>query len=141
MFDILKFKKFSDGRGDLVPIELGEEFQKTYIPFDVKRVYLISAPSKDNNASRGNHAHLDLEQVIMCAHGSFTLDLEDSHGNKESILLSENNLGVHIRKGFIWRKLRNFSPNCVVVVFASNHYNHSDYIRNYDDFKKISNSI
>lgn len=141
MFDILEFKKFSDGRGDLVPIELGEEFKKSYIPFDVKRVYIISAPSKNKKATRGKHAHIDLEQVILCSHGSFVLDLEDANGNKESIFLKENNFGVHIQKGLIWRELKNFSPNCVVIVFASNHYNFSDYIRNYDDFKKKSNSL
>lgn len=141
MFEILKFKKFSDGRGDLLPIELGEEFKKSYIPFDVKRIYLISAPSKDKNAIRGKHAHINLEQVIISVHGSFVLDLEDSMGNKESIFLEDNSYGIYIKKGLIWRELRNFSSNCVVLVFANNHYKQSDYIKNYAEFKKMSRSF
>ena len=140
MYKILKLKKFSDGRGDLIPIEIGEDFKHSYIPFNVKRVYLISAPSKDKNAVRGKHAHLDLEQVLFCVHGSFVLDLEDENGKKESITLKENNIGVHIEKGLIWRELKNFSSNCVVIVFASNHYSEMDYVKNYDEFKRISKS-
>ncbi len=85
---------------------------------------------------RGKHAHIDLEQVIICANGNFRLDLENAYGVKESILLNQNNVGVHIQKGLVWRELKNFSNNCVVFVFASNHYDESDYIRSYDDFKE-----
>lgn len=136
MFEILKFNKFTDGRGDLVPIEFGAEFTKSNIPFEVKRCYFISAPTNDDGAIRGKHAHYNLEQVVLCVHGSFILDLEDGKGNKESITLSEDNEGVHIKKGLVWRELRDFSPNCVVLVFASEHYDESDYIRSYKDFLK-----
>ena len=135
MFEVLNFNKFSDGRGDLIPIELGAKFDKSLIPFDVKRIYFISTINNDREAIRGKHAHIDLEQVIICAHGRFVLDLEDSNGNKESILLKDNNKGIYIKKGLVWRELKSFSPNCVVIVLASNHYNESDYIKNYNDFK------
>lgn len=137
MFEILNFKKYSDGRGDLIPLELGIEFKKSSIPFEVRRIYFISSPKNDQDAIRGKHAHLDLEQVIICAQGSFVLDLEDSNGRKKSISLNKNNIGVYIKKGLVWRELKNFSPNCVVIVLANNHYEENDYIRNYSDFKKI----
>ena len=86
---------------------------------------------------RGKHAHLDLEQVIICAQGSFVLDLEDSNGIKNSIVLNKNNIGVYIKKGLVWRELKDFSKNCVVIVLANNHYKESDYIRKYSDFKKM----
>ena len=135
MFEILEFNKYSDGRGDLIPLELGIEFEKSSIPFEVRRIYFISSPKNDKDSTRGKHAHLDLEQVIICAQGSFVLDLEDSNGRKKSISLKNNNIGVYIEKGLVWRELKNFSPNCVVIVLASNHYNESDYIRNYEEFK------
>lgn len=137
MYKIINFKKFTDGRGSLIPLECGSTYQDADIPFDVKRSYFISAPTNDNDAVRGKHAHKNLQQVIIAAHGSFTLDLEDGKGNKQSIELSDVSSGVYIR-GLIWRELKNFSKDCVILVFASEHYDESDYIRDYDQFLKIS---
>ena len=129
----LNFKKFSDGRGDLVPLEIGKDFPKADIPFDVERCYFISVPTNDDNALRGRHAHKDLEQVIICINGSFTLDLDDGKGNKESINLSHNAEGIYI-KNLIWRELRNFSKECTILVLASKHYNEHDYVKDYREF-------
>ena len=41
--------------------------------------------------------------------------------------------GLHIKSN-IWREFTNFSPDCVVMVLASEHYDESDYIRNYQTF-------
>ena len=35
--------------------------------------------------------------------------------------------------------MKNFTPDCVLVVLASEHYDESDYIRDYDKFLKESN--
>lgn len=35
--------------------------------------------------------------------------------------------------------MKNFSPDCVLVVLASEHYDESDYIRDYDKFLEIKN--
>ena len=137
MFEIINFKKFSDGRGDLIPIELGSNFFYSQIPFDVKRIYYISSPSNEDNAVRGKHAHYNLEQVIICANGSLTIDLEDLKGEKKSLVLKENNEGIYIKKGLVWRELKNFSDNCVIIVLASEHYNRTDYIDNYENFKNL----
>lgn len=137
MFEIINFKKFSDGRGDLIPIELGSNFLYSQIPFDVKRIYYISSPSNEDNAVRGKHAHYNLEQVIICANGSLTIDLEDLKGEKKSLVLKENNEGIYIKKGLVWRELKNFSDNCVIIVLASEHYNRTDYVDNYENFKNL----
>lgn len=137
MFEIINFKKFSDGRGDLIPIELGSNFFYSQIPFDVKRIYYISSPSNEDNAVRGNHAHYNLEQVIICANGSLTIDLEDLKGQKKSLVLKENNEGIYIKKGLVWRELKKFSDNCVIIVLASEHYNRTDYVDNYENFKNL----
>ena len=118
MYQRLAFKKFSDGRGDLVPIEFGQKNNPTEVPFDVKRCYYISAPT--NDAVRGKHAHHDLEQVIICIHGSFTLVLDDG-SKREEIFLDNNHTGIHI-KSPIWRELKGFSKGCVILVLASQHY-------------------
>ena len=35
--------------------------------------------------------------------------------------------------------MHDFSEDCVLLVLVSEYYNESDYIRNYDDFKKAVN--
>lgn len=125
------FKKFNDGNGDLIPIELSKNNHG--FPFDVKRIYFINDPK---NSDRGNHSHFNLEQIIICCKGSFTLHLDDGLGNKEDIIMNSNNIGIHI-KNLTWRVLKNFSKNCVIAVIASNSYNEKDYIRDYDDFLEI----
>lgn len=35
----------------------------------------------------------------------------------------------------IWREMSDFSEDCVLMVLASNEYDESDYIRDYDAFK------
>ena len=37
-------------------------------------------------------------------------------------------------EGLIWREMKDFSENCVLVVLASEHYDESDYIRDYHNF-------
>ncbi len=34
----------------------------------------------------------------------------------------------------MWREMRNFSPNAVLMVLADTNYDEADYIRNYDEF-------
>ena len=36
--------------------------------------------------------------------------------------------------------MKNFSPDCVLVVLASEHYDESDYIRDYDKFLEVAKS-
>ena len=137
MYKTIHFKKFSDGHGDLVPIEFGkkeDEENSCNIPFDVKRCYYISAPT--DNAIRGKHAHYNLEQVIICIHGSFTLMLDDGK-KKCSLNLDNNHTGIYI-KDLVWRELKNFSESCVILVLASQHYDPDDYVRDYDTFLKLA---
>lgn len=131
LFRRINFKKFTDGRGDLIPLEFGSDFDNADIPFDVKRCYFISGPT--NDGIRGQHAHRNLEQVIIAANGSFTLVLDDGEAEKEEIKLDSNTVGIHI-KNLVWRELKDFSHDCVILVLASEHYKESDYIRNKDEF-------
>ena len=59
--------------------------------------------------------------------------------NNEIITLNNPNQGLYI-SGLIWRKMINFSPDCVLLVLADDFYNESDYIRNYDEFLKVVKS-
>ena len=117
-----------EGMGSLSFVE------KEIIPFSIKRVYyLYDVPF---NGERGGHAHKDLFQVLIALNGSFELLLDDG-SNTKKILLDSPNIGLYIPNG-IWREMNNFSKNSVCLVLASQDYDENDYIRNYQDFKEMS---
>jgi hypothetical protein len=105
------------------------------VPFEVKRLYYIT--NLENSVSiRGKHAHRNLEQVIFCIQGSFTLGLDD--GNiQQKILMNKVNVGVRLGK-MLWHTMEDFSSGCVLLVVASDYYNESDYIRDYEEFLQLA---
>ena len=125
LYTLLDFTVRGDHAGNLVALEKGVEF-----PFDIKRVYYIWGTQKD--AVRGKHAHRALEQVIICTSGSCDFILDDGK-EKVTIHLDNPAQGLHMKHN-VWREFTNFSPDCVVMVLASEHYNEADYIRDYDTF-------
>ena len=127
MTKLLNFNILGDGRGSLISLE-----QNSNIPFDIKRVYYIYGTKE--NVRRGFHAHRDLEQVLICVSGSCKVLIDDGI-TKEDILLNSPNKGLLI-SGLVWREMFDFSDDCVLMVLASELYDESDYIRNYDDFLK-----
>jgi len=107
------------------------------IPFDIKRVYYINHLEHCVSV-RGKHAHKELEQVIFCINGSFTLGLDDG-STKQEIHMWKDNVGVILGKG-LWHTMSNFSSGCILLVVASDLYNEDDYIRNYYEFLKYVKS-
>ena len=104
------------------------------MPFDIRRVYyLYDVPG---GAERGGHAHKDLHQLIIAMSGSFDVVLDDGE-NKKRIHLNRSYNGLYVCP-MIWRELDNFSSGSVCMVLASNHYDESDYYRNYDKFLKAA---
>lgn len=101
-----------------------------HIPFEIRRVYYIFDVQGDSR--RGFHAHRDLQQVLICIHGSCKI-LMDNGTEKVDVLLDKSNEGLLIENN-IWREMYDFSPGAVLLVLASRYYDEADYIRNYDDF-------
>ena len=108
------------------------------IPFDIKRIYYIYGLTY-SKAIRGFHAHKHLEQVIFCINGSFKFMVDDGI-NKEYFFLNHPNQGIYFGKE-LWHTMFEFSKDCIILVFASDYYNESDYIRDYDAFKKYINRV
>ncbi len=104
------------------------------IPFEIKRCYYIYGTK--TNVVRGHHAHRNLKQVLICVSGSVDIYCE-FFGNKQTYHLDSPRKGL-LLEGMIWRNMLNFSADAVLVVLASDYYNEADYIRNYDDFLKLS---
>lgn len=128
--DVIKynFPEHGDDRGQLVAIETMKD-----IPFEVKRVYYIydTLPG----VRRGFHAHRELEQILICVHGSCKIHLDNGTDTAE-VLLDKPNEGLYISND-MWREMYDFSDGAVLLVLASRHYDESDYIRNYDAFIQL----
>ena len=122
------FPPHGDDRGQLVAIEEMKD-----LPFDIKRVYYIYDTLTD--VVRGHHAHKCLKQVLLCVHGSCKIHLDNGHETAE-VLLDKPNEGLYIEND-MWREMYDFTPDAVLLVLASEYYDESDYIRNYDEFRKF----
>jgi dTDP-4-dehydrorhamnose 3,5-epimerase-like enzyme len=101
------------------------------IPFDLKRVFYIYGLAYPK-ALRGFHAHKKLEQVIFCINGSCKLMVTDGIG-KQYFHLSDPNHGIYLGPD-LWHTMFEFSNDCIILVLASDYYNESDYIRDYNEF-------
>ncbi len=119
------FPALGDERGSLVALEA----EKT-VPFKIKRVYYIFGTQIE--ASRGFHAHHNLQQVAICVTGKCRMVLDDGEQRQEAWLDSPTK-GL-IVGDLVWREMHNFSHDCVLLVLASEHYDENDYIRDYDEF-------
>jgi dTDP-4-dehydrorhamnose 3,5-epimerase-like enzyme len=123
---LINFKPLGDERGSLIAIEAGKT-----VPFDVRRVYYIFATKE--GVERGFHAHKTLNQVAVAVTGSCEMVLDDG-ATQTTVLMDSSEKGVLIGPG-IWRVMRNFSSDCVLLVLADQHYDEADYIRDYEEFK------
>ncbi len=119
------FPPLGDDRGSLVALEA----EKT-VPFVVKRVYYIFGTQA--GVARGFHAHRNLKQVAVCVTGKCRIVLDDGKQREEAWLESPTK-GLLIGD-LVWREMHDFSENCVLLVLASEHYDETDYIRDYDEF-------
>ena len=127
---LIDFKTLKDERGSLIALEQGQD-----IPFEIKRFYYIFNISK--GFERGFHAHSNLKQMAIAVSGK-CMFLIDNGIKKEEMYLDNPNKGLFI-DGLIWREIKEFSEDCVLVVLANDHYKEKDYIRDYKEFiKKIN---
>ena len=122
---IYNFEKHGDDRGTLIALE-----QMKNVPFEFKRVYYMYGTGK--GVRRGFHAHKCLKQILVCVKGSCKILLDDGK-EKEVVLLDNPDKGLYIESD-IWREMFDFSEDAVLMVLASELYDETDYIRDYDEF-------
>ena len=123
---LINFKPLGDELGSLIAIEA----RKT-VPFVVSRVYYIFGTKE--GVERGFHAHKTLNQVAVAVTGSCEIVLDDGV-TQTKVLMDSSEKGVFIEPK-VWHYMRDFSPDCVLLVLADRHYDEADYIRDYDKFK------
>lgn len=126
---LIPLQTHGDDRGSLVALEDGHN-----IPFAIKRVYYIF--NTKEGVARGFHAHKQLKQVAIAVRGSCRFVLDDGK-ERVDFLLNDPAQGLLI-ESFMWREMHDFSEDCVLMVLADQHYDESDYVRDYDEFVKMA---
>lgn len=124
------FKQFPDSRGALT---VGEFIKD--IPFAPQRYFLVFAVPA--NKVRGEHAHYQCQQFLICVKGQCTVLIDDGK-NREEIVLDSPAKGLYLPP-LTWGNQYQFSEDAVLLVFCSDYYDNNDYVRNYDDFHKLTN--
>ena len=127
---IIELPKFLDVRGNLSFVE-----ELKHVPFKIERSYWIyDVPGGE---IRGGHAYKENQEFIVALSGSFDVIIDDGK-EKEVVTLNRSYYGIYIPK-MIWRQLTNFSTNSLALVLASIPFDESDYIRDFEKYKKIQN--
>ena len=123
--NLYRMPKVPDIRGTLTVGEFGRR-----IPFSVKRYFMVfDVPIME---TRGEHAHRECHQFMICVRGSCAVVADDGL-NLQEFLLDKPDLGLHLQP-MVWGIQYKYSFDAVLLVFASHYYDESDYIRCYSKF-------
>ena len=121
----IEIEQHGDERGCLTLFEHPKN-----VPFEIKRVYYLSGIKEGKK--RACHAHRNSQRLTTAVCGSCEATLFDGK-NKETFLLNSQKEALFFDKG-VWCELNNFSPDAVLLLLASEPYDESEYIRDYNEF-------
>ena len=124
---MLDFPQHGDARGHLVIVEGAKD-----IPFEIKRAFYIYG--SDADVVRGQHANRLSEFVLINVAGKSKVKVKDGIGNEAIYCLNRPHTGVYL-PNMVWKEMYDFSPDSVLLVLASTHYDPDEYIRDYRDFE------
>lgn len=124
-----RLSRFVDVRGSLSVGEFGRD-----LPFQPARYFLVfDVPSRE---TRGEHAHRECHQFLLCVHGSVKV-LADDGRQRHAFVLDTPDTGLHLPP-MTWGTQYRYSHDAVLLVFASHPYDPADYIRDYDEFLSLA---
>jgi UDP-2-acetamido-3-amino-2,3-dideoxy-glucuronate N-acetyltransferase len=123
--ELIKFKHVIDMRGNLTEVGLQRD-----LPFSPKRVFLVQ--SVPDSRVRGEHAHKECHQCLVCVNGSVSV-IVDNGKEREEFCLTQPNEGLYLPP-YIWGIQYKYSSDAVLMVYASHDYDSDDYIRDYNLF-------
>ena len=122
---LIRLHTASDLRGRLSVLEFPDD-----LPWNPVRFFTIyDVPSAE---VRGEHAHRQCAQFLIPLAGSVTVLVDDGERRRE-VVLRDPGIGLLVPP-LVWGTQYSYSHGAVLGVFASHHYESSDYIRSYDDF-------
>lgn len=124
---MLEFEQMGEKDGHLVVVEGNDN-----IPFDIKRVFYIYG--SDKGVVRGKHANRNSEFVLINVAGMSKVRVRDGFGNDVVFSLNRPHTGIYLPR-MVWKEMYDFSENSVLLCLSSEHYNSSEYIRDYKEFE------
>jgi dTDP-4-dehydrorhamnose 3,5-epimerase-like enzyme len=125
---LIHLRHVEDMRGDLCITEWHRD-----LPFVPRRVFVVyNVPSA---RVRGEHAHKECHQCLVCMQGSVSVVVDDGD-NREEHVLDQPWVGLYLPPR-IWGIQYKYSRDALLMVFASHEYDAADYIREYEEFLRL----
>jgi UDP-2-acetamido-3-amino-2,3-dideoxy-glucuronate N-acetyltransferase len=118
-----------DLRGSLSFGEIG-----AHVPFPVRRYFVVYGVA--GKEVRGEHAHRNLHQFLVCLHGSCHIVVDDGK-TREEYALDHPTIGLYVPP-MIWSTQYKHAEDTVLLVLASEPYDASEYIRDYSEFLRLT---
>ena len=128
---MLEFSQKGDERGHLVIVEGMED-----IPFEIKRIFYIYGSYKE--VIRGQHANKKSEFLLINVAGTSKVKVRDGKGNEAVFSLNRPHTGIYLPR-MVWKDMYEFSEDSVLLCLSSEHYDSTEYIRDYNEFVRLVN--
>ena len=129
---LIALPKFAGKSGQLSFLEESKE-----LPFDIKRVYWIYEVAE--KSTRGEHAHLNSDRILICLHGSVEVSIENPKGEIFTFHLNEPWQALYFPR-YHWGKF-SFAQGSVLMALASCLYQDDQVETDYAKFKRLSSPI
>lgn len=118
-----------DEDGNITPIESNYD-----LPFHIKRVFYVYGV--EDQQVRGKHAHFKTKQLLICLNGEIEVICKDGL-NEKKFLLNSKHQGLYIPE-MIWDEQIYKQKDSLLLALSNTKYDPSDYIHDYEEFKKLN---
>ncbi|MBQ9046798.1 MAG: FdtA/QdtA family cupin domain-containing protein [Solobacterium sp.] len=128
LYRMLAFRELGDERGNLIAIEGGQD-----IPFEIQRIFYMYGT--DETMVRGQHANRNSQFVLVNVSGASTIRVCDGLGQEAEVRLDQPRTAIYIPR-MIWKEMKDFSRDSVILCLTDTHYDPDEYIRDYEVYKQ-----
>jgi len=125
--EVIRARVHTENDGSLGVLEFSDA------PFRPERFFWLSAI--DPIATRASHAHRTCHQLLMCLAGELTATITTPLGQKINFRMVLGDM-IHLEP-MMWLDLTNFSPEGVLGVMASEPYDPTEYINDFDELRRL----
>jgi|TARA_Y100000310_G_C20424043_1_gene688107 dTDP-4-dehydrorhamnose 3,5-epimerase-like enzyme len=134
---LIKFKKFADKKGYLIPFESTKSkiYNGNKSPIKIKRIFFSSGTK---GYFRGDHAHKKCSQFLVCINGKIKVETIFKNNKKIFNLFKNKNYGL-LLPPMVWNRIFFIDRKSLLAVVCDYKYdNKNEYINNYERFLKLS---
>ena len=117
----------ADARGSVNFLQLGKG-----LDFQPKRLFWLHHIAAGQ--WRGRHAHRESQLLLIALHGGCRVHLDDG-AVQETVTLQDPTKALYMPP-WIWHELTDFTPGSAILVVASTLFDETEYLRDYETFKR-----